>query len=235
VCVFVRTSIYIHTLMCACLCIYIYIYSHIYVRVYVFIQLSQRDMPHISRLNKPCHTCHEPCHVRDIAVCMNPLMWMDHTTDMWTNHVTNTWMSHVTSTWMSHVTDRELIMSLTYGWVMSQLTPPSSSLFWEWDPRLHYHDLRFPFFCVFIHTYKYMYIHIFVYAYIHINEYKWIDSSLPLAWSQISINISIHSYIYLCIYTYKCICNIGILACTRGGGLGSRPIFKKFHETYAPS
>ena len=22
---------------------------------------------------------------------------------------------------------------------------------------------------------------------------------------------------------------------TRGGGLGSRPIFKKFHETYAPS
>ena len=23
--------------------------------------------------------------------------------------------------------------------------------------------------------------------------------------------------------------------CARGGGLGSRPIFKKFHETYAPS
>ena len=26
-----------------------------------------------------------------------------------------------------------------------------------------------------------------------------------------------------------------LLLSTRGGGLGSRPIFKKFHETYAPS
>jgi len=28
---------------------------------------------------------------------------------------------------------------------------------------------------------------------------------------------------------------LGHRAVTRGGGLGSRPIFKKFHETYAPS
>ena len=28
---------------------------------------------------------------------------------------------------------------------------------------------------------------------------------------------------------------INDIVCERGGGLGSRPIFKKFHETYAPS
>ena len=31
-------------------------------------------------------------------------------------------------------------------------------------------------------------------------------------------------------YTFMCIYDAA-----RGGGLGSRPIFKKFHETYAPS
>jgi len=24
---------------------------------------------------------------------------------------------------------------------IAALTPPSSSLFWEWNPKLHYHDL----------------------------------------------------------------------------------------------
>ena len=39
-------------------------------------------------------------------------------------------------------------------------------------------------------------------------------------------------YIYKCIYIYLVDLEDVL---SRGGGLGSRPIFKKFHETYAPS
>ena len=44
------------------------------------------------------------------------------------------------------------------------------------------------------------------------------------------INIDIHVYIY-CTTKFRSKCQPAM----RGGGLGSRPIFKKFHETYAPS
>ena len=37
------------------------------------------------------------------------------------------------------------------------------------------------------------------------------------------------------IWSIRNILRIGVLHMRRGGGLGSRPIFKKFHETYAPS
>ena len=51
-----------------------------------------------------------------------------------------------------------------------------------------------------------------------------------------------------CLYVVSVVCMLSLLfvcclcclyvvsvVCMRGGGLGSRPIFKKFHETYAPS
>ena len=44
----------------------------------------------------------------------------------------------------------------------------------------------------------------------------------------------IHIYIYAYIHTYMYACLYASIM-MRGGGLGSRPIFKKFHETYAPS
>jgi len=45
-------------------------------------------------------------------------------------------------------------------------------------------------------------------------------------------------FIFIRIYytnIYMCVLDRQNVVCARGGGLGSRPIFKKFHETYAPS
>ena len=42
----------------------------------------------------------------------------------------------------------------------------------------------------------------------------------------------LHVYMYIKIFGNL---SVPIMINGRGGGLGSRPIFKKFHETYAPS
>ena len=47
-----------------------------------------------------------------------------------------------------------------------------------------------------------------------------------------SWNLAFHEINYMSITCAACIRGVQLL---RGGGLGSRPIFKKFHETYAPS
>ena len=74
------------------------------------------------------------------------------------------------------------------------------------------------------------------------------DLQLKASYGSLSpYNMSCTSYMHaICIYIYTHIAHVCIYTSStattklcalvaRGGGLGSRPIFKKFHETYAPS
>ena len=75
----------------------------------------------------------------------------------------------------------------------------------------------------------------------HLNVHHNIETKYPIQYICIANN-SIYVYTHKYIYVYTRTCNICVnkfnsakSGMQRGGGLGSRPIFKKFNEPYAPS
>jgi len=105
---------------------------------------------------------------------------------------------------------------------------------------------------------SFQYICLFpIHIYVPLNAYVYFFKSICMSLSiytrlflHPSVRLSLYTYIYVPFHTYisfsicislcKSIPRPHVYVCDtyttgRGGGLGSRPIFKKFHETYAPS
>jgi len=76
--------------------------------------------------------------------------------------------------------------------------------------------------CMYIHIYVYTYIYMYMYMYQYIYIYTY---------TYIYVNTYIFTGVRRCAYTYRDI-DKTVQGPLKGGGLGSRPIFKKFHETY---